>query len=83
MIIITISILFRYRWEKNGKPFSWQVYDTRISQQPGRGSLVITNPQAEDTGIVLQSFFTFFLDFKLKCLFNLGPTGTIILSKEL
>ena len=49
--LLPISLTyFRYRWEKNGKPFNWQVYDNRISQQPGRGTLVITNPQAEDTG---------------------------------
>ena len=41
---------FRYRWEKNGKPFSWQVYDDRISEQPGRGTLVISSPRTEDIG---------------------------------
>ena len=40
----------RYRWEKNGHPFDWQVYDDRISQQPGRGTLVITEPRDEDIG---------------------------------
>jgi hypothetical protein len=39
-----------YRWEKNGKPFNWQVYDNRISEQPGRGTLVITSPKTEDIG---------------------------------
>ncbi|TRY75568.1 hypothetical protein TCAL_04520 [Tigriopus californicus] len=39
-----------YRWSKNGKPFDWQVYDDRISQQPGRGTLVITSPRDEDIG---------------------------------
>jgi len=39
-----------YTWEKNGKPFNWQVYDERISQQPGRGTLVITSPKTEDIG---------------------------------
>jgi len=39
-----------YRWEKNGKPYDWQVYDDRISQQPGRGTLVITSPRDEDIG---------------------------------
>jgi hypothetical protein len=42
--------LSRYRWEKNGKEFNWQVYDNRISQQPGRGTLVITQPKREDIG---------------------------------
>ena len=53
MLLFNLNLWYifdRYRWEKNGKPFNWQVYDNRISQQPGRGSLVITNPQAEDTG---------------------------------
>ncbi|XP_037068395.1 neuroglian-like isoform X3 [Pollicipes pollicipes] len=40
----------KYFWFKNGKPFQWAVYDTRISQQPDRGTLVITSPKAEDIG---------------------------------
>ena len=43
---------FRYSWTKNGKPYEWQVYDDRISQQPGRGTLVITSPRDEDIGIL-------------------------------
>lgn len=39
-----------YYWIKNGKDFAWQTYDDRISQQPGRGSLVITKPRDEDIG---------------------------------
>lgn len=35
---------------KNGKNFEWQVYDDRISEQPGRGTLVISNPRDEDLG---------------------------------
>jgi neuronal cell adhesion protein len=45
-----IPFSFSYRWEKNGHPFDWQVYDDRISQQPGRGTLVITSPRDEDIG---------------------------------
>ncbi|XP_014258139.1 neuroglian isoform X2 [Cimex lectularius] len=40
----------RYRWVKNGKNFDWQSYDDRISQQPGRGTLVISSPRDEDLG---------------------------------
>ncbi|XP_035777597.1 neuroglian-like isoform X2 [Anopheles albimanus] len=40
----------RYRWIKNGKKFEWQTYDDRMSQQPGRGTLVITSPRDEDLG---------------------------------
>lgn len=40
----------RYRWIKNGRPFEYQVYDNRMSQQPGRGTLVITSPRDEDLG---------------------------------
>lgn len=40
----------KYRWVKNGKEFKWQTYDDRISQQPGRGTLVITSPRDEDMG---------------------------------
>lgn len=40
----------KYTWVKNGKHFDWQAYDDRISQQPGRGTLVITVPRDEDIG---------------------------------
>lgn len=40
----------KYRWIKNGKHFDWQAYDDRISQQPGRGTLVISIPRDEDLG---------------------------------
>lgn len=40
----------RYKWIKNGKDFEWQAYDDRMSQQPGRGTLVITAPRDEDLG---------------------------------
>lgn len=40
----------KYRWVKNGKRFDWQTYDDRMSQQPGRGTLVITSPRDEDLG---------------------------------
>lgn len=40
----------KYRWMKNGKEFNWQAYDDRISQQPGRGTLVVTAPRTEDVG---------------------------------
>lgn len=36
---------------KNGKNFDWQVYNNRIIQQPGLGSLIITKPRDEDIGI--------------------------------
>ena len=42
--------IYRYTWEKNGKPFDWQVYDDRMAEQPGRGTLVITSPRDEDIG---------------------------------
>lgn len=40
----------KYSWMKNGKHFDWQAYDDRISQQPGRGTLVISSPRDEDLG---------------------------------
>ncbi|GBP51761.1 Neuroglian [Eumeta japonica] len=39
-----------YRWIKNGKPFDYTSYDNRITQQPGRGTLVVTQPREEDLG---------------------------------
>ena len=27
--------VFRYTWLKNGKPFNYQVYDNRMTRQPG------------------------------------------------
>ena len=46
-----LFLIFRYSWQKNGKPYDWQVYDDRILQQPGRGTLVITSPRDEDIGM--------------------------------
>jgi len=43
-------VSFRYHWIKNGKKFEWATYDDRISQQPGRGTLVISKPKDEDLG---------------------------------
>ncbi|CAH0765981.1 unnamed protein product [Diatraea saccharalis] len=40
----------KYRWIKNGKPFEYTSYDNRISQQPGRGTLVVSKPRDEDLG---------------------------------
>ncbi|XP_025192769.1 neuroglian-like, partial [Melanaphis sacchari] len=40
----------KYRWMKNGKNFDWQAYDERITQQPGSGSLTVTEPRDEDLG---------------------------------
>lgn len=50
LLIIIYCAIERYRWIKNGKHFDWQAYDDRISQQPGRGSLVISSPRDEDLG---------------------------------
>lgn len=43
-------VVVRYRWIKNGKPFEYSSYDNRISQQAGRGTLVISAPRDEDLG---------------------------------
>lgn len=40
-----------YTWKKNGMDFSYVAYDKRITQQPRRGSLVFTKPQAMDEGL--------------------------------
>lgn len=40
-----------YVWKKNGIEFSYVAYDKRITQQPRRGSLVFTKPQAMDEGL--------------------------------
>jgi hypothetical protein len=50
LLMTIVSVIERYRWIKNGKHFDWQAYDDRISQQPGRGSLVISSPRDEDLG---------------------------------
>lgn len=47
---VCVCVFYRYRWVKNGFDFLWQSYDDRISQQPGRGTLVITTPRDEDIG---------------------------------
>lgn len=45
-----VILVRRYRWIKNGKPFEYTSYDNRISQQPGRGTLVVSQPRNEDLG---------------------------------
>ncbi|XP_028040488.1 neuroglian-like isoform X2 [Bombyx mandarina] len=40
----------KYKWIKNGKSFEYSSYDNRISQQTGRGTLVISKPKEEDLG---------------------------------
>lgn len=42
--------MFRYLWTKDGEPFPWQKYEDRISQQPGRGTLVFIESREEDVG---------------------------------
>lgn len=39
-----------YKWTKSGREFKFQSYDNRISQHPGRGTLVWTVPRPEDEG---------------------------------
>jgi len=42
--------IFRYSWTKDGKPFDWTYFNDRMTQQPGRGTLVIKSPRDEDVG---------------------------------
>lgn len=51
-IFFKLNLTYRYKWIKNGKDFKYQTYDDRISQQPGRGTLVIKAPREEDIGNV-------------------------------
>uniref|UniRef100_T1J165 Neuroglian n=1 Tax=Strigamia maritima TaxID=126957 RepID=T1J165_STRMM len=39
-----------YKWTKDGQPFQWQAYDSRIIQQIDRGTLVMMNLTDEDEG---------------------------------
>ncbi|RWS30544.1 neuronal cell adhesion molecule-like protein [Leptotrombidium deliense] len=41
----------KFTWIKNGLPFDYVAYDKRISQQPKRGTLVFTKPDAVDEGL--------------------------------
>ena len=50
VIKVLLSLLFRYSWKKDGRPFDWTVYNDRITQQAGRGTLVIKSPRDEDVG---------------------------------
>ena len=50
----------RYTWIKDGQPFDWRHYDDRITQQPGRGTLVIKSPRDEDVGKHIFFLFQFF-----------------------
>lgn len=49
-ITYILSFPNRYSWIKNGKQFEYTSYDNRISQQPGRGTLVVSQPRDEDLG---------------------------------
>ncbi|XP_077496239.1 neuroglian-like [Amblyomma americanum] len=40
-----------YKWTKNGRAFNHVHFDDRITQQPGRGSLVFINPHDDDEGL--------------------------------
>nr|UEK51592.1 neuroglian-like protein [Parasacculina yatsui] len=44
------SRIMQYYWKKNGKNFTWAVYDDRISKQPDRGTLIVSDPRDEDAG---------------------------------
>ena len=44
------TLYFSYRWLKNGKDFNFQVFDPRISQMPGQGTLIFNMPRPEDEG---------------------------------
>uniref|UniRef100_T1JIY4 Neuroglian n=1 Tax=Strigamia maritima TaxID=126957 RepID=T1JIY4_STRMM len=39
-----------YKWIKNEQTFQWNLTNDRIVQQPGKGTLVFTNPIDEDEG---------------------------------
>ncbi|GLV37958.1 Neuroglian [Carabus blaptoides fortunei] len=41
----------QFKWIKNGKDFDWEAYDHRITRQPGRGTLIISEPRDEDLGL--------------------------------
>ena len=47
---LTNFFLQRYSWTKDGEPFDWIVFNDRMTQQPGRGTLVIKSPRDEDEG---------------------------------
>ncbi|KAM7295331.1 neuroglian [Ixodes scapularis] len=40
-----------YQWTKNGNEFNHVAHDTRVSQQPNRGTLVFTEPEEMDEGL--------------------------------
>ena len=54
--------IFRYSWIKDGQIFDWKLYNDRITQQPGRGTLVIKSPRDEDVG---KTFFKQFIFLKI------------------
>ena len=50
MKLLHTFLYFSYRWLKNGKDFNFQVFDPRISQIPGQGTLIFNMPRPEDEG---------------------------------
>ena len=55
--------IFRYSWIKDGQIFDWKLYNDRITQQPGRGTLVIKSPRDEDVG---KTFFKLLIYYIFK-----------------
>ena len=40
----------RYFWTKDGKAFDWILFNDRMTQRAGSGTLVIKSPREEDVG---------------------------------
>ena len=58
----------RYSWTKDGKNFDWILFNDRMTQRAGSGTLVIKSPRDEDVGKHLN--FKSFVQTRDKCKFS-------------
>ena len=48
--VLVLFLHIRYFWTKDGKAFDWILFNDRMTQRAGSGTLVIKSPREEDVG---------------------------------
>ena len=49
-VVLFLFLHIRYFWTKDGKAFDWILFNDRMTQRAGSGTLVIKSPREEDVG---------------------------------
>ena len=49
-VVVFLFLHIRYFWTKDGKAFDWILFNDRMTQRAGSGTLVIKSPREEDVG---------------------------------